>query len=165
MKAVTVHLREMMSKVPLRLLLPVFYAIFVLSIVLYVALSPLIYLYGLLLCPMVWIEWEKDGKDLLIIHAENAHSTDCMERLSPLISKRAVLLNWSQRKLWDRWTLPVQLFEVFGPHGMPEQFTEHSLPSVIVFKQLRRPKRFTFGERSKDLEERLEQLRVELDSN
>ena len=64
MRAVTIHAREILSKVPLGLLQPVFYTIFVLSILLYIALSPLVYLYGLLLCTMVWIEWKKEGKDL-----------------------------------------------------------------------------------------------------
>lgn len=150
---------------PLGLLQPVFYAIFVLFILLYAALSPLVYFYGLLLCPMVWIEWEKQGKDVLVIQAESEHSREWMTRLSPLISNRAVILNWGQRKLWDRWSLPVQLYQVFGPHGMPERFTEFSLPSVILFRQLRRPKTFTFGTRAKDLETRLEQLRAALDLN
>jgi hypothetical protein len=57
----------------------------------------------------------------------------------------------------------VQLFELFGPHGKPERFTEFSLPAVIVFRELRRPKTFTFGSRPKDLEEKLERLRAELD--
>jgi len=159
------RLREILSKVPLKLslLAPVFYAIFVLSVLLYVALSPLIYLYGLLLCPMVWIEWERQRKDLLVIYAESNHSQEWMARLSPLISDRAVFLNWSERKRWDRWSLPVQLFDAFGPHWMPEQFTEFSLPSVIVFRKLRRPKRFNFGKRSKENEAILDQLQTALE--
>lgn len=154
--------RQILEKLPLRLLEPVFGAIFVASIFLYVALSPLIYVYGLLLCPMVWIEWEKQGKDVLVIDAESPHSRDLMGRISPLISNRAIFLNWSQREQWNRWSLPVQLFDVFGPHGMPERFTESSLPAVIVFRRLRWPKRFTFGRRAKDLDARLEDLRSEL---
>jgi hypothetical protein len=159
------RLRKILEKLPLGLLEPVFGSIFVLSIFLYVALSPLIYIYGLLLCPMVWIEWQKQGKDVLVIQADNEHCREWEARLSPLISGRAVVLNWSERKRWDRWTLPVQLFDVFGPHGMPEQFTESSLPSVIVFRQLRRPKKFNFGGRSRDLEARIEQLSAELELN
>jgi hypothetical protein len=86
-----------------------------------------------------------------------------MAILSPLISNRAAHLNWTQRKSWERWSLPVQLFELFGPHGKPEQFTEGSLPAVVVFRQLHRPKQFTFGSRSKDLDKKLERLREELD--
>jgi hypothetical protein len=131
-------------------------AIYVLSIL-------LVFLYGLLLRPMVWIEWQKWGTDVLVIEAQSEHSREWMARLSPLVSGRAVFLNWNERGQWDNWSLPVQLFHVFGPQGMPERFTEHSLPAVIVFRQLRPPKRFTFRTRSKDLEATLEHLRAELD--
>jgi len=153
---------NILNKTPLGVLEPIFHAILVLSIFLYVALWPLFYLYGMLLCPMVWIEWGKQGKKALVIFLDSKHSEEWMARLSPLISDRAVFLNWSEHKQWDRWSLPAQLFDVFGPHGMPEQFTRNSLPAVIVFRNLRRPKSFTFGNRSKDLEEKLDQLRAEL---
>jgi len=153
---------DRLSKGPLRVLAPIFYAIFVLSILLWLALLPLFYLYGMLLCPMVWIEWRKQGKDALVIFLNSKHSEEWMVRLSPMIAGRAVFLNWSERKQWDRWSLAAQLFEIFGPHGMPEQFTQHSLPAVIVFRELRRPKTFTFGNRSKNLEEKLVQLHAAL---
>jgi len=158
------RLREILEKLPLPLglLLPVFYAIFVLSILLYVALSPLSYLYGWLLCPMVWIEWEKQGKDVLVVLADSKHSEEWTARILPLIGDRAVFLDYSQRERWDHWSLPAQLFEIFGPHGVPERFTVYSLPAVIVFRKFHRPRKVTFGERSKDLEEKIEQLRAAL---
>ena len=162
MKEALFRLRELQNKVPLGLLRPVFYATFVLSILLSIVFSPVFYLYGLL-CARVWVEREKQGKDVIVVHAASTHSLEWMVRLSPLISKRSLVLDWSQRKHWDRWSLPVQLFEVFGPHGMPERFTEFSLPSVILFPQLQKPRTFNFGERAKDLDLRLERLRAELD--
>jgi hypothetical protein len=111
---------------------------------------------------MVWIEWERLGKDALVIQAGSAHSPEWMARTSPLISDRAAVLNWSERKGWDRWSLPVRMFWVFGPHGLPEQFTKATLPSVIVFRQLRQPKTFTFGTRAEDREKKIEELRAEL---
>ena len=156
------RLREVLNKLPFWVVLPFIVSISVLSVLLYIAFLPLAYLYGLLLRPMVWIEWEKRGHDVLVIETESDHSRQWMARLSPLITNRAVHLNWKQRKTWDRWSLPVQLFELFGPHGKPEQFTELSLPAVIVFRQLRRPKTFTFGSRPKDLDVKFESLREEL---
>jgi hypothetical protein len=41
---------------------------------------------------------------------------------------------------------------------MPEQFTAHSLPAAIVFRTFRRPMVFTFGERSKDREKKVDEL-------
>jgi len=154
--------REVFSKIPFGFLAPIFYFLFVSFILLYVALSPFVYLYGLLRCCEVWIDWARQGKDVLVIHLASDHSRDWISRLDPLTGGRAVFLNWSERKKWDRRSLAVQLFEVFGPHGMPEQFTAHSLPAVVVFRKLQRPKKFTFGEHCKDREGKLEELRAEL---
>ncbi|MGB6473592.1 MAG: hypothetical protein WBF04_05865 [Candidatus Sulfotelmatobacter sp.] len=151
-----------MSKLPFRVLEPVFVLINVLFILLYVMLSPLIYLYGFLLCSKVWIEWEREGKDVLVLEADSKHSRECMSRILPLVVGRAVLLDYSQRDRWDRWSLPAQLVEIFGPHGVPARFTVHSLPAVIVFKKLRRPEKFLFGGRSKNFEEKIERLRATL---
>ena len=155
-------LREILNKISFKFLAPIFYLTFILSILLYVVLSPLIYLYGLLLCTQVWIEWAKQGKDAIVIQTESEHSQEWISRLLPLIGDRAFLLNYSERDRWDRWSLPAQLFEIFGPRGMPERFTPHSLPAVIVFRKFHRPRKFTFGERSKESEEKLNQLRAEL---
>jgi hypothetical protein len=155
-------LRAILNKFPFRVLLPVIVLISVLSILLYVMLSPLIYLYGLLLCSKVWIEWEREGKDVLIVQADSIHSREWMSRILPLVGGRAVLLDYSQRDRWERWSLPVQLVEIFGPHGVPERFTVHSLPAVILFRKLRRPEKFFFGGRSKNCEEKIERLRAAL---
>jgi hypothetical protein len=154
------RLRDLASKVPFGLLVPVFYFLFFSSILLYAALSPLIYLYGMLCCAEVWIEWTKQGKDVLVIEFNSSHSREWMSRLLPVLSNRAVLINWSDREKWKRSALTTQLFSIFGPHGMPEQFTAHSLPAAIVFRTLRRPKVFTFGERSKDRDGKIDELRA-----
>jgi hypothetical protein len=135
---------------------------FYLSILLYVALSPLIFLYGLLLCPIVWIEWAKEGKDMLFIDKDGKYSREWIARILPMVGERAMFLNYSQHDRWERWSLVVQIFEIFGPHGMPERFTQYSLPAVILFRNLRLPRKFTFGEHCEDRETKLEQLRSEL---
>ena len=156
------RVREALNKAPLKLLLPFFFLAFYSSILLYVVLSPFIYIYGLLLCSKVWIEWSRQGKDLLVVHTDGKYSDEWMSRLSPLIANRAVLLNYGERDRWLRWSLPVQLFEIFGPKSIPEFFRKHSLPAVIVFRRLRLPQTWTFGERSQEREEKLEQLRAQL---
>ena len=154
-------LRAILNKLPFRVLVPVFVLISILSILLYVMLSPLIYLYGLLLCSKLWIEWDREGKDALILQVDSEHSREWMSRILPLVGGRAVLLDYSQRERWDRWSLSVQLVAIFGPHGVPERFTVHSLPAVILFRKLRRPEKFLFGDRSKN-EEKIERLRAAL---
>lgn len=54
-------LRADLNRIPFKLLVPFVYLVTILSILLYVVLSPLIFRYGLLLCSRVWIAWEKRG--------------------------------------------------------------------------------------------------------
>jgi hypothetical protein len=153
--------KHLLNKLPFRLLVPIAFVLFYFSILLYVVLSPLIFLYGLLLCPMVWIEWGRQGKDVLVIENDSAHSQEWISRILPLIGERAVVLNYSQRDSWERLSLASQLFEIFGPQAMPERFRERSLPAVILFRKLHRPKKIIFGD-SKECEAKLGQLRAEL---
>ena len=150
------------GKIPFTFLVPFFYLLFVSSALLYVVLLPFVYLYGMMRCAEVWIDWEKEGKDVLVIEWDSAHSHDWMLRLRPLVGERAVYLNWSHQKEWDSQSLAAQLFAVFGPHGMPEIFTSRSLPAAIVFRPLRRPKVFTFGDASKNQDQKLDELRSTL---
>lgn len=151
-----------LNKLPPKLAFAFVAVAFYLSVVLLLIALPLKALYGLLLRPVVWIEWDRRGKDTLVVDFDSARSKAWMERIRPVIGDRAVFLNYSLRKNWKWNSLETQLYEVFGPHGMPERFTTDSLPAVILFRRLRRPKVFTFGARSKDPEEKLEQLRSEL---
>ena len=82
------RLRTLLNKLPFQVLLPFMVAIYVLSML-------LVFLYGLLLRPMVWIEWQKRGTDVLVIEAQSEHSREWIARLSPLVSGRAVFLNWN----------------------------------------------------------------------
>jgi hypothetical protein len=154
--------KPVLDNLPFRLAIPVMFALFYLSVLLYVLAFPFVRLYGLLLCPAVWIEWGRRGKDVLVVDFDSAHSKEWMERILPLVGSRAVFLNYSNRDHWNGSSLENQLYEVFGPHGMPERFTVNSLPAVILFIKLRRPKVFTFGNHSKDREDKMERLRSEL---
>jgi len=151
-----------LNKLPPGLAVLIVAALFYLSILVYLIALPLAGLYGLLLCPAVWIEWGRQGKDVLVVDVENEHCREWMAKILPLVSTRAVFLNYGARNRWDGKSLEAQLFAIFGPHPIPERFMPSSLPAVIFFQRLRRPKVFTFGNRSKGLEEKLEQLRSAL---
>ncbi len=151
-------LSRLLNKLPFPLLVPFFYLLYFSSILLFILLSPFIYLYGMLRCAEVWIDWKRQGKDVIVIELDSPHSREWISRLSPMLSNRAVFINWSNRKNWEPSMLAVQLFRVFGPHGIPEQFTAHSLPAAIVFRTFRRPMVFTFGERSRDREKKVGEL-------
>jgi hypothetical protein len=51
-------------------------------------------------------------------------------RLLPMLQERAVVLNWSERKTWSRWSLAVAVFNHFGSG---REFN----PMVILFRPLR----------------------------
>jgi len=65
-------------------------------------------------------------------------------QILPLVQERAVILNWSERKRWSRWTLGVAVFHHFGGAG---DFN----PLVVVFRPLRLARIFRFWSAFKDL--------------
>ncbi|HEY6373088.1 MAG TPA: hypothetical protein VIX37_21105 [Candidatus Sulfotelmatobacter sp.] len=130
---------------------------------LYVVLSPLLCRYGLLLCSRVGIAWKKRGQAVLAVPGGGKHCEEGMSRIQSVVGTRAVVLNYDERESWDRWSLPAQLFQIFGLRAMPERLTPGNLPAVIVFKRLRQPRKFTFGKRSREPEMKLERpLRTRL---
>ncbi len=155
------RVRELLNKAPFWFVAGFAAVAFYASILLHIAFLPLSFLYALLLRPMVWMEWEKRGKDVLLVHTDGKHSEQWMARLSPLIGDRAVVLDYSQERQWDGWSLAAQLIRVFGPMT-PGALPEHSLPVAIVFQRLQPPRRFFFGRRSKNCEKTFERLRAAL---
>jgi hypothetical protein len=145
---------------PFRLALPfaVVGVLFYASILLYVLLYPLIYLYSRLLCFFSWY-WLPTGKEILVVHDNSEHSSEWIRKILPLLTERSTYLKWKDHKNWNRWSVPVQLFHQFGPHPIPQFFMPHSLPAVLVFRKFHTPKLFTFGDLSREREMKLDQLR------
>ena len=158
------RLRTFIERLPAGFVIPLSVFLYYASVLIYVAFLPFVLIYRMLLLPRVWIEWERERKDTLLIYSDDDHSRDWMQRLEPLIGNRAVVLNWADRLSWDRSELASQLFEMFGPRGIPERFTAHSLPAVLLFRQWQHPERFLFGTHSRDKEENFQRLRVALES-
>jgi hypothetical protein len=61
----------------------------------------------------------------------------------PLVQERAVVLNWSERKKWSRWSLAVAVFHQFGG---ADDFN----PLVVFFQPRRRAKIYRFWSAFKD---------------
>ena len=56
----------------------------------------------------------RTGRDLLIVYSESPHWQTYVEReWLPRLGGRAVVLNWSKRSQWSRWTPEVMLFRAF----------------------------------------------------
>ena len=117
-------------------------------------------LYRALLYLLVWALWLPRGKDILFVYSDSPISHDYMAtQVLPLVEERSVVLNWSERKRWSRWSLSVAVFHHFGGAG---EFN----PLVMVFQPLRLARVFRFWSAFKDwkrgYKEPVERLRQEL---
>jgi hypothetical protein len=86
----------------------------------------------------IWLVWLPRGKNVLFVYSDSPIWRDFMTtRILPLLRERAMVLNWSERKKWQRWSLAVQAFRVFGG--------EYNFnPLVVVFRPMRLAKKFRF---------------------
>ena len=117
-------------------------------------------LYRALLYLLVWVFWLPRGKDILFVYSDSPIWHDYMAtQVLPLVQERSVVLNWSERKRWSRWSLSVAVFHHFGGAG---EFN----PLVMVFQPLRFARVFRFWSAFKDwkrgYKEPVERLRQEL---
>jgi len=153
----TQKLKGAISKIPLKFWVPIYYLITFLWLSLWVLASPFIFAYRLALSVLAWFAMSP-GKDIVVVTNDSEVCKSWLSRLMPLIDKRAVLLNYEERRNWRCWSLPVRLFHAFGPAPTTDSFIPHLLPAVIIITKLGRPKLFSFGSLSKDREANLEKL-------
>jgi len=109
---------------------------------------------------LVWILWSSNGKDLLVVYSDSPIWHDYIAtEILPLVQKRAVVLNWSERGKWPRLSFRVHVFRHFGGR---RDFN----PLVVLFRPLRRAKVFRFWLPFKDWKrgyrQPVERLREEL---
>jgi hypothetical protein len=103
-----------------------------------VAALTLYWLHQLVLYTLIWLLWLPRGKDVLLIYSDSPIWHDYMTtQVLPLVQKRAVILNWSERSRWRKWSFSVHVFRSIGGH---EQFN----PMVAVFRPFRRAEIFRF---------------------
>lgn len=146
-------LRELGQAVLIVALLPL-----ILPLALFAVASHL--LYRALLYLLVWAMWLPKGKDILFVYSDSPIWHEYMAtEILPRVQERAIVLNWSERKKWSRWSLGVALFHHFGGDG---DFN----PLVVLFQPLRSARLFRFWSAFKDwkrgYKEPVERLRQEL---
>ncbi|HEV8070495.1 MAG TPA: hypothetical protein VGP76_22460 [Planctomycetaceae bacterium] len=106
-------------------------------LLLIVVLVAVYLLYGLVLQVAIWWFWCRKGRDVLIVYSESPIWRDYVEkRILPTIGDRAVVLNWSERRQWQR-TLAVLAFRFFGG-------TREFNPMAVVFRPLHNARCFRF---------------------
>src|SRR5688572_7815817 len=90
------------------LLLPVVLPLLVVGLVLHV-------LNRMAVCLLVWIWWLPAGKDVLFVSSDSPVWQEYMQtEILPLVAKRAIVLNWSERSRWSKLSFSVRVFHTFG---------------------------------------------------
>ena len=104
----------------------------------------LYWLHQLVLYALIWVLWLPRGKDVLLVYSDSPIWHDYMTRqVLPLVEERAVILNWSQRSRWPKWSFSAHVFRSLGGR---REFN----PMVAVFRPFRRAKLFRFWSAFKD---------------
>lgn len=92
----------------------------------------------LLLYLLVWALWLPKGKDVLLVYSDSTIWREyVIENVLPLVRERAVVLNWSERRTWKKWSLAVRIFHCFGG---AREFN----PLVVLFRPFIRARIFRF---------------------
>lgn len=139
------------------LLSPILLPIIIVLLLLLAVLLPLTYL---LLYLVIWSFWLTRGKDVLFVYSDSSIWRDYMlTEMLPLVESRAVVLNWSQRSMWKRWSLRVLAFRLFGGR---KAFN----PLIVVFRPFRLARKFrfwpAFREWKQGNKQAVEKLKVEI---
>jgi hypothetical protein len=98
----------------------------------------------LLLHMALWLVWGPLGRRVLFVYSNSPVWQDYIEQnMLPRLPETAVVLNWSERRKWNRWTLGYLAFCFFGGG---REFN----PLAIVVQPLRRAKCFRFWKAFRD---------------
>ncbi len=101
-------------------------------------------LHGLALNVLVWICWCTRGRHLLLVTSDSPIWHDYIaEIIVPRLPDNIVVLNWSQRRTWHRFSLPVLVFRYFGG-------TREFNPIVVAFRPFRWARTFRFWQAFKE---------------
>lgn len=105
---------------------------------LFLVVVTFIVLYHAGLYLLIWLLWLPRGKDVLFVNSNSPIWNQYMtNQVLPLVASRAVILNWSERKSWPRWSLARHFFRAYAGR---REFN----PMVVAFRPLRRAAFFRF---------------------
>ena len=97
-----------------------------------------LYLMSVVLTAVVWIWWCPRGRNVLFVYSNSpVWSQYIAERHLPYLENRAVILNWSERRLWKRYSLARLVFVSYGGR---REFN----PLAVVFRPFRPSRTFRF---------------------
>jgi hypothetical protein len=129
--------RKMLGIALLIFLLPIILPIAIVVLVLYHLNKAAVYL-------LVWALWLPQGKDVLYMSSNSPVWKEYMDtEILPLITKRAVILDWSARSKWPKLSFSVHVFRAFGGR---REFN----PMIVLFRPFRAAQIFRFFRAFKD---------------
>jgi hypothetical protein len=71
--------------------------------------------YALLLHVLLWVLWNPAGKRVLLVYSNSpTWQSYIEEHIIPRLPPGAIVLNWSERRQWRRWSLAYLVFRFFG---------------------------------------------------
>ena len=113
------------------LLLPIILPLAIVGMVFHVLNKVVVYM-------LVWMWWLPTGRDVLYVSSDSPIWKEYMEtQIFPLIAERAIVLSWSARSKWPRWSFAVRVFRTFG---RGRDFN----PMVVLFRPFQRARFFRF---------------------
>ena len=113
------------------LLLPVIVPLAIVGLILHFLNKVVVYM-------LVWVWWLPKGKDVLYVSSDSPVWKEYMEtEVFPLVAERAMVLSWSARSKWPKWSFAARVFHTFG---RGRDFN----PMVVLFRPFRRAKIFRF---------------------
>ena len=154
-------MKSVKSRWPLKVLLVILSPILVpLIIIFLLILAVLVPLSYLLIYLSIWSFWLGRGKDILFVYSDSPIWRDYMlSEMLPLVEKRAVVLNWSERGTWKWWSLSVLAFRFFSGR---KAFN----PLIVVFRPFHLARKFrfwpAFREWKQGNKEAVEKLKLEI---
>lgn len=96
------------------------------------------FLHRLFLLLVIWLRWCMRGRRVLFVYSNSPVWQDYVEqRRLPRLPERSIVMNWSDRGKWNRFTLPAQAFFCWGGD---KKFN----PLGVVFRPFRKPLVFRF---------------------
>jgi hypothetical protein len=123
--------RKVFKLAMLALFAPIIVPLVIVALVVYFLNRIVIYL-------LVWILWLPNGKDVLYVSSDSPIWKEYMEtEILPLVAQRAIVLNWSGRSRWRKWSFAVRVFRTFGGR---HDFN----PMIVLFHPFRSARIFRF---------------------
>lgn len=109
---------------------------------------------------LIRVAWLPHGRDVLFVYSDSPIWHDyMMNEILPLVTERAVVLNWSERRKWRRWSLTAHVFRSYGGW---RQYN----PMVVLFRPTGRARVFRFWPAFQDQKrgylEPLQRMKIDL---